>query len=63
MEIVQAQLEGDGAALLAHLLVGLVLDLLDDLLDARRMDTAVGDQTSRSPSSRSRADTGRSLTG
>jgi len=44
MEIVQAQLEGDRAALLAHFVVGLVLDLLDDLLDARRMDTAVGNQ-------------------
>ena len=44
MEIVQAELEGDGRAFLAHRLVGLVLDLLDDFLDARRMDAAVGDQ-------------------
>ncbi len=44
VEIVQAELEGDRRAFLAHLLVGFVLDLLDDLLDARRMDAAVGDQ-------------------
>ena len=44
VEIVQAELEGDRAALLAHLLVGFVLDLLDDLFDARRMNAAVGDQ-------------------
>ena len=44
MEIVQAELEGDRRAFLAHRLVGLVLDLLDDFLDARRMDAAVGDQ-------------------
>ena len=44
MQIVQAELEGDGFAFLAHRLVGLVLDLLDDFLDARRVDAAVGDQ-------------------
>ena len=35
MQIVQAQLERDGGAFLAHGLVGLFLDLLHDLLDAR----------------------------
>ena len=44
MQIVEAELEGDGRAFLAHRFVGLVLDLLDDLFDARRMDAAVGDQ-------------------
>ena len=44
MQIVQAELEGDGRAFLAHRLVGLVLHLLDDLLDARRVNAAVGDQ-------------------
>ena len=44
MQIVQAELERDRRAFLAHRLVGLVLDLLDDLFDARRVDAAVGDQ-------------------
>ena len=44
MQIVQAELERDRRAFLAHRLVGLVLHLLDDLLDARRVDAAVGDQ-------------------
>ena len=44
MQIVQAELEGDRGAFLAHRLVGLVLDLLDDFFDARRVDAAVGDQ-------------------
>ena len=44
MEIVQAELEGDGAAFLADRLVGFFLHLLDDLLDARRMDAAVGNE-------------------
>ena len=44
MEIVQAELEGDRGAFLAHRLVGLVLHLLDDFFDARRVDAAVGNQ-------------------
>ena len=44
MQIVQAELERDRRAFLAHRLVGLVLHLLDDFFDARRMDAAVGDQ-------------------
>ncbi len=44
MQIVQPELERDRRAFLAHFFVGLVLDLLDDLLDARRVDAAVGDQ-------------------
>ena len=44
MQIVEAELEGDRRAFLAHRLVGLVLDLLDDLFDARRVNAAVGDQ-------------------
>ena len=44
MQVVQAELERDRRAFLAHRIVGLVLHLLDDLLDARRMDAAVGDQ-------------------
>ena len=44
MQIVEAELERDGRAFLAHRFVGFVLDLLDDLFDPRRMDAAVGDQ-------------------
>ena len=44
MEVVQAELERHRRAFLAHRLVGLVLHLLDDLFDARRMNAAVGDQ-------------------
>ena len=44
MQIVQAELEGHRRAFLAHRLVGLVLHLLDDFFDARRVDAAVGDQ-------------------
>ena len=44
MEVVEAELEGRGLAFLADRLLHLRLDLLDDLLDARRMDAAVGDQ-------------------
>ena len=44
MEIVQAQFEGDGAAFLADLLVGFFLDLLNDFLDARRVDAPVGNE-------------------
>ena len=44
MQVVQAELEGDRRAFLAHRLVGFVLDLLDDFFDARRVDAAVGDQ-------------------
>ena len=58
MQIVQPELEGDGFAFLAHRLVGLVLDLLDDLLDARRVDAAVGDQPLDRLLARSRGGTG-----
>ena len=44
MQIVQAELERDRRAFLAHRIVGLVLHLLDDFLDARGVDAAVGDQ-------------------
>ena len=44
VQIVQAELEGDRRAFLAHRIVGFVLHFLDDFLDARRMDAAVGDQ-------------------
>jgi hypothetical protein len=44
MEVVQAELERHGAAFLPHLFVGFVLHLLDDFLDARGVDAAVGDQ-------------------
>ena len=44
MQIVETELEGDRGAFLADLVVGLVLHLLDDFLDARRMDAAVGDE-------------------
>ena len=44
MQVVQPELEGDRGAFLAHRLVGLFLDLLDDFLDPRRVDAAVGDQ-------------------
>ena len=44
VQIVQPELERDGRAFLPHLLVGLVLDLLDDFLDAGRVNAAVGNQ-------------------
>src|SRR3954470_12417311 len=44
VKIVQPELEGDRGAFLAHRLVGLLLDLLYDLLDSRRVDAAVGNQ-------------------
>ena len=44
MEVEQPELERRRLALLADRLLHLGLDLLDDLLDARRMDAAVGDQ-------------------
>ena len=44
MQVVEAQLERDGLAFLADGLLRLVLHLLDDLLDARRMDAPVGDE-------------------
>src|SRR5262245_3261153 len=44
MQIVQPELEGDRGAFLAHLLVGFVLHLLHDLLDAGRVNAAVGDE-------------------
>ncbi|MGC4081588.1 MAG: hypothetical protein QM736_05590 [Vicinamibacterales bacterium] len=44
VEIVQPELEGHRAPFLPHLVVGLVLHLLDDFLDARRMDPAVRNQ-------------------
>ena len=44
MQIVQAEFKGDGAAFLADLLVGFFLDLLNDLLDARRVDASVGNE-------------------
>ena len=44
MEIEEPELEGGRLAFLADGLLHLGLDLLDDLLDAGRMDAAVGDQ-------------------
>ena len=44
MQVVQSELEGRGLAVLADGLVHVVLDLLDDLFDPRRMDAAVRDQ-------------------
>jgi hypothetical protein len=44
MEVVQAELERDGGPFLAHRLIGLFLHLLDNLLDARGVDAAIGDQ-------------------
>ena len=44
MEIVHAQLEGGGFAVLPDRLFHLGLHLFDNLFDARRMDAAVGDQ-------------------
>ena len=44
MQVVEAELERGGLAFLADRLVHLGLDLVDDLLDARRMDAAVGDE-------------------
>ena len=44
MQIEEPELEGRGLAFLADGLLHLGLDLLDDLLDARRVDAAVGDQ-------------------
>ena len=44
VEVVQAELERDRPALFAHLVVGFVLDLLDDLFDTGRMDPSVDDQ-------------------
>ena len=44
MEVVQAELERGRLALVADRLLHLRLDLLDDFLDAGRVDAAVGDQ-------------------
>ena len=44
MQVVQPQLERRRLAVLADGVVHLAADFLDDLLDARRMDAAVGDQ-------------------
>ena len=63
MQIVEAELEGDRRAFLAHRLVGLFLHLLDDFLDARRVNAAVGDQPLDRLSWRSRGGTDRSRRG
>ena len=44
MEVVEPELERRGLAFLADRLLHLRLDLLDHLLDARRVDAAVGDE-------------------
>src|SRR4249919_3313422 len=44
MQIVEAELERDRSALLAHRLVGLLFDLRDHFLNPRGMNAAVGDQ-------------------
>ena len=44
MQIVEAELERDRRAFLAHRLVGFFLHLLDDFFDPRRVNAAVGDQ-------------------
>ena len=44
MQVVEAELERGRLAFLADRLFHLRLDLLDDFLDARRVDAAVGDQ-------------------
>jgi hypothetical protein len=44
MQIVQPELERHRRAFLADLLVGFVLYLLDDFLDPRRVNAAVGNQ-------------------
>jgi hypothetical protein len=44
VQVEQAELEGGGLALLERGLLHLGLHLLDDLLDARRVDAAVGDE-------------------
>ena len=44
VQVVQAKLECDGPALFARFLVGFVFDLLHDLLDARGVNAAVGDE-------------------
>ena len=58
----KAELEGDRAAFFPDLVLGFFLHLLDDFLDARRMDAPVGDQLSID-FSLFRGDTDRSRTG
>ena len=63
VQVEQAELEGGRLALLADLLLELRLHLLDDFLDAGRVDAAVGDEPLDGLLARSRAGTGRSPRG